>query len=93
MDNKFQKLEDKLDRLDSRLDNVERIMERNTASLQEHMKRSDLLEAYVQKEMEPIKAHVALVAMGSRGVFWFCGVVAGIAGFIYILKDLGVINL
>jgi tetrahydromethanopterin S-methyltransferase subunit B len=88
MEKRFDKLESKVDQLDTRLDNIERILDRNTTSLEEHMKRSTMLEM----DMGPVKAHVALVALGFRGVVWFCGVIAGIAGFIYILKDLGILR-
>lgn len=53
---------DKLDKLDERLDAVDTTLVRNTASLEEHVRRTNLLE----QDMRPIKAHVQLVNTGSK---------------------------
>jgi hypothetical protein len=86
-------LEDKLDRLDERLDSMDKILERNTASLEIHMKRSDMLENYVKdhvvkSELEPIKKHVNQVTWAIRGIFWFLSIVASVA---VLLKQLDII--
>lgn len=83
------RLEGKLDRLDERLDGVEKILVLQEANLKEHMKRSDLLEEMLmafrdntQKELDPIKKHVTKVQLA---LSWsgkvFIGT-AAIAGFI-----------
>lgn len=92
MEKKLDKLEEKVDKLDSRLDGIEKVLDRNTQSLEIHMKRTETLENYVQLELGPIKAHVALISLGFRGIMWLCGVVAGMAGFMYLLAQIGVIS-
>lgn len=49
---------DKLDRLDERLDSMSNTQVRQAASLDEHMRRTEILE----NEMKPIKNHVALTS-------------------------------
>ncbi len=57
MEKRLEMLESKIDRLDSRLDDIHITLVRNTDSLQEHMKRTDRLE----KEFHPVRDHVKLV--------------------------------
>ncbi len=61
-------LRDKLERMDERLDGMSQTLARNTVSLEEHVKRTNLLES----DVKPIKAHVMLVntlaKIGSGGV-------------------------
>ena len=92
MEKKLDKLEEKVDKLDSRLDSIERVLDRNTQSLEIHMKRTDTLEQYVSTELKPIKAHVAVVSLGFKGIAWACGIVAGIITFMYMIRDLGLIH-
>lgn len=46
----------KLDKLDDRLDSVDKTLVKQELNLQEHMRRSDLLE----EQMQPLKRHVAI---------------------------------
>lgn len=94
----FDKLEGMIIKLDDRIDNVDKTLVRNTVSLEEHVKRTDMLESYVKErvsyvngEFEPIKKHVNQVTYGVRAIFWFCSVVASIAGFFYLLKQLSLL--
>jgi hypothetical protein len=89
-------LEEKLDKLDYRLDSIDKTLERNTVSLELHMKRTDLLERYVkeqvvEKDLTPIKDHVLKVTHAIRGIFWFCTMIASVAGFVIVLKQLNII--
>lgn len=78
----MEKLENKVDKLDERLDGISIVLERNTASLEEHMKRSDMLETYVKKieenELRPVKLHVNQVTWAIKGILWFCATVGSI---------------
>lgn len=65
---------EKLDKLDERLDNVDKTLIRNTASLEEHIRRTEILEA----EMEPVKTHVAQVS----GIVKFIILLSSAAGII-----------
>ena len=91
MEHKLDKIDVKLDKLDSRLNSVEIILARNTASLELHMRRTDALEELVKEDMGPVKKHVAVVTLGIRGVMFASGALTGIAGFVYLLKQLNII--
>ena len=59
------RLEDKLEKLDERLDTISTTLAVNTQSLKEHMKRTEMLES----ELKPVKAHVQLMnALAKVGV-------------------------
>lgn len=62
------RIEAKVDQLDNRIDCVDRTMIKNTASLEEHMRRSDLLEGQMDLLRESItpliKVHVTIVGIG-----------------------------
>jgi dynactin complex subunit len=80
MENTIIKLAEKLDNqhneLDSRLDNIEKVMIAQEINLKEHMRRSDYLEQMItsiqDKELKPLHKHVAQV----EGVFKFLGLIA-----------------
>lgn len=44
----LQRIEDKVDKLDGRLDKIEVTLARNTVSLEHHIKRTDALETRVE---------------------------------------------
>lgn len=47
----------KVDRMDERLDSIDKTLTLNTQSLVEHVKRTNILE----QKLEPVERHVALV--------------------------------
>jgi hypothetical protein len=100
MDDRLSRIESQLERLNEDVGEIKIVMTRNTASLEEHMRRSDALETYVQKveehltegvikkDLEPIKKHVNQVTWAIKGIFWFVGIVGSI---LITLKQLEVI--
>jgi hypothetical protein len=70
----IERLEGKVDKLDERLDSIDKTLAAQHVSLDIHIKRSDALEALVQ----PIQKHVSMV----EGALKLVGVVATIAGLI-----------
>lgn len=86
---KFDKFDNKLDKIDERLDGMSTTLVRNTESLEHHIARTNLLEDYVKKEIEPIKNHVQVVKHGFKAIMWMSVVLGGLAGFILTLKELG----
>jgi uncharacterized protein YdcH (DUF465 family) len=70
------KVDTKFDRVEERLDSLDQTMTRNTSSLQEHMRRTELLEK-AQEEMKPIKT-VYTVAWGLVKVVGAIGVLLGL---------------
>jgi phosphoglucomutase len=68
-------------------------LDRNTDSLEIHMKRSDAIEAKLEQdyqklveEIDPIKKHVQLI----KNIFWFVG---ALGATLLGLKELGLLSL
>lgn len=74
IDGKLDKLDDRMDKLENSYARMEVTLEVNTASLQEHMRRTDILE----------KAHVSDKAV-RKFLMWVIGVV-GVSGLGDALK-------
>lgn len=79
-DKSFKRLEDKLDKLDERLDNIDKTMIRNTVSLEDHIRRTEILE----EKIDPIEKQISQV----QGALKFTGIVALIAGLIASLAKI-----
>ncbi len=73
---------DKLDKIDVRQDQMSDALNRNSSSLEEHMRRTDILEIYVQKEIPPLKR----LKQRAEGGAWVISIV--LAG-ILAAKQLG----
>ena len=74
MDDKFQRLENKLDTLGDKLADIDKTLTRNTVSLEDHVRRTNLLE----EKLAPVEKHVAMI----QGIVKFIalmGVLLGIA--------------
>jgi hypothetical protein len=66
---------DKLDVLDMRLDAIDKTLVRQEATLAEHIRRTESLEKIVEmmrEKMEPVQKHVAMV----EGSFKFLGIIS-----------------
>lgn len=72
--------EAKIDKILEKIHSIDITMARNTASLEAHMKRTDLLE----KKLEPVENHVSLINASFK-VFGAVGAVIGIAVTLYKL--------
>lgn len=99
MTDRLNNIEAKLDKIDERLDKVEQVLIRNTTVMEEHHRRSTLLEAHVDKiesrfykELGPIKDHIDMVSYGFKGIMWVFAGVAAISGLILTVKQLGLID-
>jgi tetrahydromethanopterin S-methyltransferase subunit B len=90
---KLDKIVEKIDKLDSRMDDMAITLVRNTESLEHHIARTNLLEDYVKTEITPIKKHVDMVKHGAQGVIWVAVALAGLAGFLVTLRELGIFSL
>jgi len=89
---KLDKIVEKIDKLDARMDDMAITLVRNTESLEHHIARTNLLEDYVKTEITPIKKHVDMVRHGAQGVIWVAIALAGIAGFLVTLRELGLFS-
>lgn len=74
----YRKLDEKLDKIDGRLDALTVNLAENTASLKEHMRRTELLE----NQVKPIEAHVHLMNNAAK-------VASVLLGAVLAAKSLG----
>lgn len=71
---------DKLDKLDTRIDNIDITLAKQHLSLEEHIKRSNMLEA----KLEPVEKHVNSV----NAVLKFAGGIAILLAAFESIKNL-----
>lgn len=90
LENAVDKLHTKVDEVNDKLTDINTTLNRNTDSLELHMKRSDTLESMLKQQetsfvaqIEPIKKHVNMV----KGALKLIGLVSTLLG---ILKLLGI---
>lgn len=80
---------DKLDKLDSRIDNIDITMAKQNVSLEYHIKRSDQADAAIElldQRVKPLEAHTLTVATVLKFVMYIGTFIAGIAGIYAALK-------
>jgi len=89
---------EKLDKLDERLDRIELTLVKNTQILDEHQRRSTANEAHVaqleqtlKEELTPVKNHVDTMKLGFKIIVWIAGASTGVAAFVLTLKELNII--
>lgn len=91
MDDVLKRLENKLDRLDDRLDRVDVTLTKQHGTLTEHIRRTEIAEANIERlddELEPVKTHVAFVGMLGK-VLGAAGTLAALV--VTVLKLAGVL--
>lgn len=84
----IEKLHEKVDKMNEKIHHIDKTMEVNTASLVEHVKRTDLLEAEVKKEASKTKhleEDVKKVKTVYKFLAWCAGAVSFILGIAKIL--------
>lgn len=80
MDTKLNRIEDKIDKITDRLNDIDKTLVRNTADLENHMKRTEQNETMIkglQEDLKPVKSHVALMNNIAK-IIVFLGVLAAI---------------
>lgn len=87
-----QRLEEKLDKVQEDVNEIKVILARNTASLEEHMKRTaiaeeriELVQEQMTEQIEPIRKHVIMVNTAMK-------LVAGAGALILFLNELGILD-
>lgn len=76
------KFEEKLEKMHDDIVEIKVILSANTATVEHHVKRSDIAEEninMIRKEMEPIKVHVNKVEGGLAMAYFVSKIIAGIA--------------
>lgn len=87
MERQFDRIDNKLDQLGSKIEDINVTLAVNTKSLQEHMRRTEIAEAHLielENRIMPITLHVERV----RGVFWFISAIAGAVTVIAAVVEL-----
>jgi chromosome segregation ATPase len=92
---KLEKIEDALSEINKSVASIDKTLAVNTASLEEHVRRTHLLEEKLEKaedkfelKLEPLESHVQAV----RGLFKYGSIVLGSLGAILgILHQLGIL--
>lgn len=82
---------EKLDKIDERLNSIDKTLERNTISLEYHIKRTDILQNEVEKmneDLTPVEDHVKKVHFILKVGSMLGGIVLFIMG---VLKGFGVL--
>ena len=81
-----------LNKLDDKLDNIDKTLVKQEVNLAEHMRRTDLLEKKLDKDMEillndlePIEKHVERVKGVTKFLVWAVPITLTVAGIIYKL--------
>ena len=77
----FDRLENKLDKIQDSLSNVDKILAVNTESLITHIKRTNLLEERLERELKPVTTHVERV----NGILKFVLFLVAISGLIKLI--------
>ena len=79
-----------LDKLDDKLDSVDKTLVKQEENLREHMRRTEILESqhadlssHMDEELEPIKTHVAQVKGVTKFIATAIPILIGLAGVIY----------
>ena len=75
---RIDKVENKIDVILEKIHSIDKTLERNTASLELHMKRSDALE----KKLEPVERHVTII----QGLAGLAGILATVLGVLKLLN-------
>lgn len=88
----LEKFESKIDKLDIRMDSMERVLIKQEANIEYHVKRTDVAEAnldLLRNDLKPVQKHVdymngALKALGIVGAI--VGTVAAIVETIHLFR-------
>ena len=82
-ENRLDRLEAKIDKIAEAVASVDRTLERNTTSLEFHVKRTDLAEQRIEQVAEslrPIEQHVAMVQGALKLLTMGLAVIGTLAG-------------
>lgn len=83
----LKRLLDKIDKLDERLDSIDKTLVKQEVNLEKHMERTEQNEIMIQElfdKLEPISKHVVQV----EAVLKFLGLLSIVVGIAVAIKDL-----
>lgn len=82
MDGRIDQLDDRLDRIENKLDKLSDIQGQIQLDVAEHIRRTALAEANIDKiteALQPVRKHVTIVETVVIGTAWVVGVIGAIA--------------
>lgn len=82
MDRRIDQLDERLDRIESKLDKLSDIQGQIQIDVAEHIRRTALAEANIDKiteALQPVKTHVTMVQTVITTTAWVVGIIAAIA--------------
>lgn len=71
-------IQTKVDKIDDRLDNIDKTLVVNTRLLDDHIKRTNILE----NEMSSVSQHVITVQLAGKIAMWVLGVIGSAIGML-----------
>lgn len=83
---KLDKILDKLDTMDTRIDGIDKTLAVNTEQLKEHIRRTEILETKVdtvELDVDVIKLHVDRVENIPKIIMWIVAFLAAVLGLFY----------
>lgn len=87
MEKKLGEIDTKVDKLDERLDSIEKVLIKQELNLEIHIKRTNLLEESVgllRQDLRPVERHVDYV----HGALKFIGIISIVVGIFAAVKEL-----
>lgn len=93
MEEKFNRLEEKLDKVAEDIVDIKVTLARNTASLDEHMRRTLATEEsldILKSEIKPIEDHVVYVNILAKHTVLYIKILGGVVALLVSLKTLGI---
>ena len=87
MEKKLGEIDTKVDKLDERLDSIEKVLIKQELNLEIHIKRTNLLEESVgllRQDLRPVERHVDYV----HGALKFIGIISVVVGIFAAVKEL-----
>jgi hypothetical protein len=88
----LEKLDEKLDKVEERLGSIDITLAKNTQSLDEHIRRTELAEeaiGFIKDELKPIQKHVTQVHTILQAIGFIAVVVSILAGIVKVLQFFG----
>lgn len=82
MDGRIDQLDERLDRIESKLDKLSDVQVNIQVDVAEHIRRTALAEANIDKiteALQPVRTHVTVVQTVVTATAWVVGIVAAIA--------------
>jgi len=89
MDGRIEQLDERLDRIENKLDKLSDVQVQIQVDVAEHIRRTNIAEANIDKiteALQPVKKHVTMVETVVIAFAWIIGIIGAIATVYSALK-------